>query len=62
MNKLKYGWEGSMFKNYLKTGWRNIKRQKGYSIINIAGLALGMACAILIVFYIHHEIELRPVP
>jgi putative ABC transport system permease protein len=48
-------WEGSMFKNYLKTGWRNIKRQKGYSIINIAGLALGMACAILIVFYVHHE-------
>jgi putative ABC transport system permease protein len=50
-------WEGSMFKNYLKTGWRNIKRQKGYSIINIAGLALGMACAILIVFYIHHELS-----
>ena len=49
-------WEGSMFKNYLKTGWRNIKRQKGYSFINIAGLALGMACAILIVFYIHHEL------
>jgi putative ABC transport system permease protein len=50
-------WESAMFKNYLKTGWRNIKRQKGYSIINIAGLALGMACAILIVFYIHHEIS-----
>ncbi len=48
--------EASMFKNYLKTGWRNIKRQKGYSFINIAGLALGMACAILIVFYIHHEL------
>jgi len=45
-----------MFKNYLKTGWRNIKRQKGYSFINIAGLALGMACAILIVFFIHHEL------
>jgi hypothetical protein len=46
-----------MFKNYLKTGWRNIRRQKGYSIINIAGLALGMACAVLIVFYIHHELS-----
>jgi len=44
-----------MFKNYFKTGWRNIKRQKGYSIINIAGLALGMACAILIAIFIHHE-------
>jgi len=50
-------WEASMIKNYLKTGWRNIKRQKGYSFINIAGLALGMACAILIVFYIHHELS-----
>jgi putative ABC transport system permease protein len=50
-------WEGSMFKNYLKTCWRNIKRQKGYSIINIAGLALGMACAILIVFFIQHELS-----
>ncbi|MDH4271590.1 MAG: ABC transporter permease [Candidatus Aminicenantes bacterium] len=50
-------WEASMFKNYLKTGWRNIKAQKGYSFINIAGLALGMACAILIVFYIHYELS-----
>ena len=46
-----------MFKNYIKIAWRNIKRQKGYSIINIAGLALGMACAILIIFYIHHELS-----
>jgi putative ABC transport system permease protein len=46
-----------MFMNYLKTAWRNIKRQKGYSVINIAGLALGLACAILIVFYIHHELS-----
>ena len=46
-----------MFKNYIKTAWRNIKRQKGYSSINIAGLALGMACSILIVFYIHHELS-----
>jgi len=50
-------WEASMFKSYIKTAWRNIKRQKGYSIINISGLALGMACSILIVFYIHHELS-----
>jgi putative ABC transport system permease protein len=50
-------WGSAMFKNYLKTAWRSIKRQKGYSVINIAGLALGMACAILIVFYIHHELS-----
>jgi putative ABC transport system permease protein len=50
-------WEASMFKSYIKTAWRNIKRQKGYSILNISGLALGMACSILIVFYIHHELS-----
>jgi chromate transport protein ChrA len=36
-----------MFKNYLKIVFRNIKRHKGYSFINIAGLAIGMACFIL---------------
>jgi putative ABC transport system permease protein len=44
-----------MFKNYLKTAWRSQKKQRGYSFINIAGLALGMAASILIVFYILHE-------
>ena len=37
-----------MFKNYLKIALRNICRQKGYSFINIAGLAVGIACCILI--------------
>lgn len=46
-----------MLGNALKTAWRNIHRQKGYSFINVAGLALGMACAILIVSFIHHELS-----
>ena len=33
-------WRGVMIKNYLKIAWRNIKRQKGYSFINITGLAV----------------------
>lgn len=37
-----------MYKNYLKIGWRNLIRNKGYSIINIAGLALSVACGIFI--------------
>ena len=37
-----------MFKNYLKIAWRNLKRNKGYAAINIIGLSLGIACAILI--------------
>lgn len=44
-----------MFKNYLKIALRNIKKHKGYSFINIAGLAFGMACFLLIVFYIQFE-------
>ena len=46
-----------MFKNYLKTASRNIVRFKMYSFINILGLALGIACAIIIFSYIHHEMN-----
>jgi putative ABC transport system permease protein len=46
-----------MFKNYLKIAFRNIKRHKGYSFINIAGLAIGMACCILMVVYISFELS-----
>ncbi len=44
-----------MFENYLKTALRNIRRHKGFSFINIAGLAVGMACFLLIVFYVRFE-------
>ena len=44
-----------MIKNYLKIAIRNIKRHKGYSLINIAGLALGMACCILILLWVKDE-------
>lgn len=46
-----------MFENYIKTTWRNITRHKGYSFINIAGLALGMACCIVIAAYLHFELS-----
>ena len=46
-----------MLKNYLKVTLRNIKRYKGYAVINAAGLAIGMACCILIVLYIQSELS-----
>ena len=46
-----------MFKNYLIIALRNILRQKGYSIINIMGLAIGMACSILILLWVQNELS-----
>ena len=46
-----------MIKNYLKIALRNIKRHKGYSLINIAGLAIGMACCILIGLWVLDELS-----
>jgi len=44
-----------MFKNYLKIAWRNFIKQKGYSFLNMSGLAIGMACSILILLWVQHE-------
>lgn len=44
-----------MFKNYLKIAYRNILKQKTYSIINIFGLALGLTACILVGLYIYQD-------
>jgi len=44
-----------MLKNYLKIAFRNIKNHKIYSFINITGLAVGMACCILILLWVRDE-------
>ena len=44
-----------MLKNYLKIAWRGLRRQKAYSAINILGLALGVACCILVFLFVQHE-------
>ena len=46
-----------MFKNYLKTAWRNLIKQKAFSIINIVGLTLGLTCCFLITLYIKNELS-----
>ena len=46
-----------MFKNYFTIAIRNIARHKVYSFINIAGLAIGMACCALILLYVQHELS-----
>lgn len=46
-----------MLKNYFKTSLRKIQREKGYSIINITGLAIGMTCFILIFLWVQDELS-----
>src|SRR6266542_6717721 len=44
-----------MFKNYFKTAWRNLWKNKVYSAINIVGLAIGMAACIMIMLFVFYE-------
>ncbi len=44
-----------MFKNHLKIAWRNLLKNKGFTLINIVGLSIGVAACILISVYIIHE-------
>lgn len=46
-----------MIQNYLKIALRNLLRNKVYSFINIAGLALGVACCLLLTLYIQDELS-----
>ena len=45
-----------MIKNYFKIAWRNLTKSKGYSAINIGGLAVGMAVAMLIGLWVYDEL------
>ncbi len=44
-----------MFKNYLKIAWRNLTKQKLFSLINIFGLAIGLSCSIIIFLFVQNE-------
>ncbi len=46
-----------MLRSYFKIGWRNLLRYKGYSAINIVGLAMGMAVALLIGLWMYDELS-----
>lgn len=46
-----------MFKNYLHTAWRNLKSSKFYSLINISGLAIGMATSIMLLLWVKDELS-----
>jgi len=50
-----YYWSFAMLKNYLKIAFRNMKRHKGYSLINVTGLAVGLACCAVMMLWIQYE-------
>ncbi|MGB6867302.1 MAG: ABC transporter permease, partial [Candidatus Aminicenantaceae bacterium] len=54
-SKLSTSIGAAMLKNYFKITWRNIRNNKTYSFINIMGLAIGMACCILILLWVQDE-------
>ena len=51
-----------MIKNYFKIAWRNLIKNKGYSAINIGGLAVGMAVAMLIGLWVYDELTFDQIP
>jgi len=55
--KLSMAIGASMFKNYWKTALRQMKKYQGHTIINIAGLAVGMAGCLLIFFFVRDELS-----
>ncbi|MBD2699241.1 ABC transporter permease [Spirosoma sp. BT702] len=46
-----------MLTNYLKIAWRNLLRQKAFSLINIIGLTVGLTCCFLILLFVRHELS-----
>ncbi|UCC45354.1 MAG: ABC transporter permease [Candidatus Zixiibacteriota bacterium] len=50
-------WSFVMFKNYLTVAFRNMRKHKGYTFINITGLAIGIACCLLISLWVLDELS-----
>ena len=46
-----------MLKNYLKVALRNLRKHKGYTVINVLGLSIGMTCCVLISLYVADELS-----
>ena len=47
----------NMLKNFIKIGWRNLLKNKGFSALNISGLAIGMASAMIILLWVQNELS-----
>jgi putative ABC transport system permease protein len=52
----------TMLRNYIKTAWRNLLKNKFYTVINIAGLTAGLAIGILILLWVQDELSFNTSP
>ncbi|HOW85478.1 MAG TPA: ABC transporter permease [Candidatus Aminicenantes bacterium] len=50
-----HGFGGALFGNYVRIALRKMRRQKGYSFITVAGLAVGLACCVLMMLWVSDE-------
>jgi putative ABC transport system permease protein len=50
-------WRAAMLRNYVVTAWRHMLRQKGHALINVAGLAIGLAAFSVIALWVRHELS-----
>lgn len=57
IRSMPYIYQNAMYKNYLKVAYRNLIKKKSYSVINIFGLALGIACCVLILMFVQDELS-----
>ena len=48
-----------MFKNYFKIAWRNLIKNRQFSFLNLSGLSIGLACAILIYLWVSDELNIN---
>jgi len=46
-----------MLKNYIKIAFRNLKKDKQFTLLNVVGLSAGMACTLLIYLWVHDELS-----
>src|SRR3569833_1412162 len=51
-----------MIRNYIKTAWRNLAKNKVFSFINVFGLAIGLACCMFIASYLYSELSYDTYP
>jgi len=52
-----FQWRFTMLKNYFIIALRNLKKHKGFSFINIAGLSVGIACSVLVMIYVYDQLS-----